>query len=274
MANSLSSFEEMICNNGPVQESIIQNLTRWDFRNLQLAGVRIPVSRDYQREFQKPIRCNEKDPEKRGERCSNSTASVDEIEIRACAGCPVWLSEYGYRVDMWIGTQYCCPCLQHERGRVRVRDDEPDDEPNIDQYPVKSKVCRRCHEFYANKHSASRSLTIAQFKVPLCKGHSLEQNKQSPLNACRCLDYVNDIWRCRSCSKVAMYYLTVRNERYRKRIMNMRIPWYRPFAWLRNYLAPDRLLCPIEGCLQQPWLDESPQERMQMCLGCSSIIRI
>lgn len=64
---NLSSIEEMVGNNGPVHESIIRNLTRWDFRDLQLAGIWIAVNQEFHRKHQKPTRCNGKDPENRGQ---------------------------------------------------------------------------------------------------------------------------------------------------------------------------------------------------------------
>lgn len=268
MANPASSFEQMILNNGPIQESIIRNLTRWDFRNLQLAGVQIPLSRGLQRRLQKPTRCDEKDPENANRRCANSTISVDDI--RACAGRPVWIVDMGFHVEECLEAQRIRPCLQKKT--LRAQDDSPDNEPNTGQYPIHSKVCGRCNEHYANKHLAQRLLTIDQFRIPLCKRHSLKHARKLPLNACRCIDYVNGNWRCRSCQRNAMLYLCTREGNFRRSISNVQIPWSHPFARVRNFWAAGAPVCPIDGCVQQPWWNEFRGERMQMCLGCNAII--
>lgn len=256
----------MILNNGPVQESVIQNLTLWEFRNLQLAGVQIPANRKLQRKFLKPTRCSEYEPGDPGERCANSTATFDDIQ--ACAGRPSYAVNNRPNVAEWLGAQDMLPCLE------QVIFQCTDDEPNTSQHPIHSKVCKRCHEFYAEDGIAGRLQGIARFQTPLCRLHSLEQSKQSPLNACRCVDYMVGKRKCYYCHRCTYDYLTIRHTLFRDSIAEARIPWTRPFALLRHYLAPDRLVCPIEGCMRNSWLDESRPERMQMCLGCNSITRL
>ena len=262
------SFERIILNHGPVQESIIRNLTRWDFRNLQLAGVRIPVSQQFQKKYLKPTRCNETDPHDWDrKRCASSTATVDEI--RACAGGPVWVVDNISKVTEWIGAQAIRPCLEHEMFGIQYNN--ADDEPNTSQYPIHSKVCKSCFEFFAARNDILLANAVSQ--SPLCKQHSLEQSKQSPVNACRCLDYLNGKYRCRRCQRDAFAYLCRRDIIFGS-IAKPRIPWSHPFARLRRLLLPHRPVCPLNGCLRQSWLDKSRHERMQMCSGCNSITSI
>lgn len=263
----MTNFKQLIENNGPVQESLIPHLTRWEFRNLLLAGVRVPVSRAFQRRHLKPTRCNENDPDAPGERCANTTESVDEI--RACTGHPLWVSNRTFYLKKWTGAQEIRPCLQTER----FPEADLDDEPNTDNHPIHSKICRRCRDFYAAEHLDEQRWTMAQFSAPLCKRHSLAQAAQLPLNACRCFAYVNDVWRCRRCHRDSMYYLKLRADYFRKPLMDVDIPWRHPVKRLRSLWAEERLVCPIEGCLRQPWAGQNGKG-MRMCLGCNAITSV
>lgn len=270
--NRPSKFEQMILNHGPIQESIIQNLTRWDFRNLLLAGVRTPVNQEFQRKHQLPTRCNEEDPEIPGEQCPHSTATGDEI--RACSGRPMWVTkDKKVYVTKWIGHQ---PWLNH-----RGQHSNSDDGQNTIQHPIHFKVCKRCHESCAAVNRAKSLLTIARFRTPLCKMHSREQSKQSPPDACRCLDFIFGNWdskpKCSKCQSITQFYLFARSAINRKNSSAPKFPWSSPiFAQWKNLLWPDskKPVCPIEGCTRRPWLDESRHERMQMCLGCNAIFSI
>lgn len=270
MANPLSMFEQMMNRNGPIQESVMRNLTHWDFRNLQLAGVRIPVSRGIQRKFLKPNRCNERDPESRFEQCTNTTRSIDEV--RACVGRPSWFSRGKFRFEKWIGDQEIQPCLQTER--YPAPESNPENEPNMGGCPIHSKVCRRCRDFYAARQLNEQLSIIGQFCTLLCKRHSLEHANQFPLNACRCHGYMNDNWRCNRCATDTIGYLDARAGMFGISLMQAKIPWYHPLARLRSLWGSRGSRCPIEGCVRQPWLDGGNRARMQMCLGCNSITRM
>lgn len=270
MADSLSKFEQMFMSNGPIQTSIIQNLTRWELRNFQLAGVRVPRSRDFQKKHEIPNRCDQGNPEKNAfEQCANTTKSFDEI--RACIGHPLWVRHKNLHQENWAGAPNR-PCLRNVRSLFR--ESNPEHQLNTAKYPIHTKVCRRCRDFYAFEDPDEQLQKIAEFQMPLCKKHSFQQQRRFPLNVCHCFDYVHDEWRCCHCYSHTMCYLIARSETFRESLTNVRIPWSQPFTRLRSLWAPSEgPVCPIEGCLRKPWLDRT-RERMQMCLACCSISKI
>lgn len=279
MANPppLSKFEELITNNGPVQTSIIENLTRWDFRNLQVAGVRLPISRTVQRKYQIPDRCDQRNPEIRTERCANTTESFDEI--KACMGYPKFYYSERIPVGTWQGAQLIWPCLQRERGWWNDKKTVSRREPNTRKYPIHSKVCRSCRDFHINTKTDWYFQAIARFGRPLCKQHSLEQTDQFPHNACRCTEYINSQWRCSHCSDDTMIYLMNRAFLLRRSLTNPSAQLWANYQTLSAEKKPENWeeevsFCPIRGCVRQPWLDETEKERMQMCMGCNAISRI
>ena len=261
----------MITNNGPVQTSIVRNLTRWEFRNLQLAGVRISVGRVFRRKYQIPIRCDECNPEEEEQlvaRCTNSTQTFDEI--RACSGSP-FLSQGKLRENS-ISDQEIQDCLQTEPWWGE--EDSPENGPNTDKHPIHTKVCRRCRDWYVANEMFHQVRTIAEFRTPLCKRHSLERANQSPLNACRCFNYINDKWRCSFCYGNTLHYLKSRADVFKIFLANVQIPWSHPWTYLTSLWAPrEGPVCPIEGCFQPAWLDKTA-ERMHLCMGCDAICRI
>lgn len=278
MASLPSNLERMIINNGPIQESLLQNLTRWDFRNLQLAGVRISISPEVRRRHQIPTRCDEIGPENAGERCANTTKSFDEI--RACEGHPVFDWSVQHNLKKSLGAQEIEPCLRNER--FPGWESNPEDEPNTREYPIHTKVCRRCRDLRAGiiARLLDEQLRIADYGRRLCKRHSLEHANQFPINTCHCLDYLNNKWRCDQCYFDTLFYVETRATVLARslRLKNERIPWSQPWAYLRSLWAShwgsEAQFCPIEGCMQQPWLDETRKERMQLCLGCNAISSI
>ena len=274
MANAAPRFEELITNNAPVQESIMRNLTPWEFRNLQLAGVRILVSRKVQRKHLTPNRCSEKDPENQEEICTNTTKSFEEI--RACAGHPLNIPDQGPFLK--IGDSKVKACLHTEPCRVEERlshdsGNVPDNEPNTEQHPIHTKVCKRCRDFYAAEQLNQQLLTIAHSRWPLCKDHSLALAMENPLNACRCLAYINDRWRCKRCTAETLAFLETRAFDVRQSIIRARYPLYRPWTWLRILKDSPWPLCPVEGCYQPASLDEI-DECMQLCLCCNTIVTV
>lgn len=273
MANPPSKFEQLIVNNWPVQTSIIQNLTGWDFRNLQLAGVPISLSKTLQRKLQIPIRCDERDPEKYTHQCTN-TETFDEI--RACKGHP-WHPWDETTLLNWHEAEHehDKPCLQKDR--MLYWGNPPNNEPNTSKYPIHSKVCRRCRDFWAARWADSHLREIARFGQPLCQQHSLEQANQFPLNTCRCFDFIHGKWRCMCCCVLALYYLETRCF-LQKAAMNPNLPENPSSDYLISVWSsvwdPEVQLCPIEGCTNPPWVDECRSERMQRCLACDVLTRI
>ena len=269
MANPPSMFEQIMLRHAPIQKAIIQNLTRWDFRNLQLAGIRVPVSRECQRKYLKPDRCNDYNPGHPGELCANSTAFVDEM--RACEGRHIWFSDGVLHIKKWIGHQDIKPCLLSEKPLAW----DSSEEPNTDTHPIHTKVCKRCRDFYVAEHLNERLRTITtRFPKPLCKRHSLAHANRFPLNACRCAEILNSKWRCSTCLRETMDYLELRADVCRIWLTDVKVPWSHPISWIRNRVASWKPLCPIEGCFRQPWIDEREHERMHMCMGCTCIIKI
>ena len=258
MANSPSSFERMVRNNGPVQTSIMQNLTRWELRNLQLAGIRISGNRLFHKKNLIADRCSEWDLE-RGEQCIHTTKSFDEI--RAWSGYPVHIPEKGSITGKWIGGDKIQSCLRNEHDQV-----------NTKSYPIHKKICRVCRDVDVATHRDAQSRKIAGFRTPLCKRHSREHANQSPLDACRCLDYINHEWRCWYCCYKTLRYLVFRARIIGISLRKKKIPWTHPWAWFKSLWASNGPMCPIEGCFQIVWLDEA-SERMYLCKGCSRICK-
>ena len=229
----------MITNNGPVQESIIRNLTAWELRNLQVAGIRISASQEVQRKYQIPNRCSEKDPNNQEGMCTNTTKSFDEII--ACTGYPLNLSNQRPVLHNWLGGHETKPCLENleiefwrnlERLR-HVSGSVPEREANTDKYPLHNKVCGRCREVYAAENLTEQLTTIESFRWPLCKHHSLKMATEFPLNACRCLAFVNEQWRCKRCTNYTLAFLKMRAFRAQCSLRRVTFPWFRPWKCLQ-----------------------------------------
>ena len=229
MANAPSRFEQMIMNNGPVQTSIMRNLTRWEFRNLQLAGVRFSGNRLLLRKYLIPDRCNEWEPQIsllwKSERCLNTSKSFDGV--RACSGCPVSISEESLVMGKGIGGEEIEKCVREVHWW--------DDEVNAERYPIHKKVCSRCRQYYAAANLADQLQRIAQFRTPLCKQHSLEHSNQFPSDACCCFGFVNHKWRCTSCYASTLNYLSTRAHVFSRALREKKIPWSHPWEYLRSF---------------------------------------
>ncbi|MCJ1467744.1 hypothetical protein MMC07_006369 [Pseudocyphellaria aurata] len=273
MASPRPTLKGMMTSCGPMQESIMQNLTRWEFRNLQLAGIRISVSREYQRRHQLPDHCNEIC---HGTQCDNSTESFD---VRSCKGRPMIVMKNGkLLLKECVGTTPMEPCIRDDWWRwwrLDQDDPNPNPEPNRDQYPIHTKVCRPCRDASAAELLEEQLLNIAQYNAPLCKTHSLDQAiAQLPLNVCRCLAFVRDPWRCRRCYISTLSYLAYRahNQPPLRQIVSV---WQRAWMYLKSLWASQQQpgpVCPLEGCSRQAWLEQN-SERMHMCLACYAITK-
>ncbi|MCJ1470949.1 hypothetical protein MMC07_009597 [Pseudocyphellaria aurata] len=159
MANPRPTLEGMITSCGPLLESIMQNLTPWEFRNLQLAGVRTSVGQEFQRRHQLPNRCNEIHF---GTECDNTTESFD---VRSCKGSPMIVWKNGeILLKEWVGTTPMGPCIRDDWWRawkLHVENPNPHPEPNQDQYPIHTKICRPCRDASAAELLGEQLLTIA-----------------------------------------------------------------------------------------------------------------
>ncbi|MCJ1467497.1 hypothetical protein MMC07_006122 [Pseudocyphellaria aurata] len=276
MADPPPTFEGMITRCGPVLESIMQHLTRWDFRNLQLAGVRISVSREFQRRHHLPNRCDEvalatlANPKTY---CDNTSETFD---IRPCMGSPMKVTKNGVLLlEQRLGSTRIQCCLRDEEWRWYLLQPNPDPEPNIDRFPIHTKICLPCRDASAAELLEEQSQVIARFNATLCKVHSLDHmTAQFPVNSCRCLAFVRDPWRCRRCYEDTLMYLGVRTE-HPPPICQHIPDWQRPWVYLKSlwdscHSGPT---CPIEGCFRPAWLDPTGA-RMQMCMSCYAITKI
>ncbi|MCJ1470077.1 ATP-dependent Lon protease pim1 [Pseudocyphellaria aurata] len=211
MANPRPTLEGVITSCLPVLESIIQNLSPWEIRNLQLAGVRIPVGREFQRRHHVPNCCNEISLIRLGPPCDNTTESFD---VRSCKGRPMEVKKNGkILLEERVGNTPMEPCLRDEWWRLILANPNPDPhpEPNRDRYPIHTKICQPCRDVFVAELLEAALLTIARYNTPLCKAHSLDHAiAQFPPNACRCLAFINEPWRCRRCHFNALDYLAYR----------------------------------------------------------------
>ncbi|MCJ1470932.1 hypothetical protein MMC07_009580 [Pseudocyphellaria aurata] len=272
MANPRPTLEGILTSCGPVLESITQNLTGWEFRNLQLAGVRISVGREFQRRHQIPNHCNNEIH--LGTECDNTTESFD---VRSCKGRPMIERKNGrILLEEWVGTTPMYSCLRDDwwRGwQLLVDDPNPHPEPNRDQYPIHTKICRPCRDASAAELLEEQLLTIAQYNAPLCKVHSLDQTiAQFPHNACRCLAFVRDPWRCRRCYQATLAYLAHRAH-IQPLFRQFAPAWQRAWVYFKSLWASPGPVCPMEGCSRPAWLEQN-SERIQMCLACKAITKI
>ncbi|MCJ1465009.1 hypothetical protein MMC07_003624 [Pseudocyphellaria aurata] len=252
----------------------MQNLTRWEFRNLQLAGVRISVSREFQERHLLPNRCNEIIPTRLKPQCDNTTESFD---VRSCKGRPRrMIKMFTIYLEERVGSTPMESCLRDDLWRLALASPNPDPEPNRDQYPIHTKICQPCRDASAEELLAEQSRMIARFNKPLCKVHSLDRRIASfPRNACRCLAFVRDSWRCRRCYEHTLSYLAYRANN--KPPFHQSVPvWQRVWVYFKSFWAsppPHEPVCPMERCSRQPWLEQY-SERMQICLVCHAITNI
>lgn len=136
----------------------------------------------------------------------------------------------------------------------------------------------RMPRLYAGLKAEHQLLQIASFHRPLCQQHSLQQANQFPLNACRCFDHINDKWRCKECCDDAMACLETRCF-LRNSALNLRLPvsWCRSnFRFFRDIwyeIWQVNRWCPISGCQNMSWYDETSMERMGQCMACNVITR-
>lgn len=220
-----------------------------------------------------PNRCDEWNP-KTPERCANTTEFFDEI--RACAGRPMRYKNQDLTESIWV--QKTQPCLQNQI--LGFDKSGLDNEPNTDEYPIHTKVCRRCHDSVAARDLNWQLRYIASFRIAFCKEHKADLTvlaDRFPLHTCRCRGYINDKWRCTRCYTETLLYLNARANAFRSSLTRVTTPWYQQpwkfftsLFWESGPVGPG---CPVKTCTQEPYYGDVPLDP-RLCLGCSSIVMV
>lgn len=178
--DSISSFESYFTFEYPFQESVMSYLNRLDFNNLQLSGLRTPISQELRRNHLVPSKCDEVliIPGINPKTCSNTTQTVDEI--RTCHGRHRDGPDLQGIQERWIEP----PCLfKHVRDSDSFVQTPHDDEGgHFDSF----NVCIHCHNRDHWSRNPNLTFTVHSFYSTMCQRHCLEYVEQRPYNACRC----------------------------------------------------------------------------------------
>lgn len=185
----------------PVQARVLSFLDRTDFRNMQLAGLGLGISRIMQRLYLIPIPCsNSKQirlqtggqntgldfltrvgwlPETT---CDNTTATMDEI--RPCTGM-VWFSKFS-------------PGTTDDIDACR--------EPHLDITGKEvtgssHNTCLECFLSAERRMSLLERRRIRRLRRTLCSKHTKENTPQAQNKPCKCLGILSTEWRCWPCRR-------------------------------------------------------------------------
>lgn len=280
-ADSKSSLEQLF-SHYPIQTSIMQNLNWCDFRNIQLAGCRVPeTSRAARKKYLIPIHCNElRYSYDSVWECENPPEDV--LEMKRCQG--LALRPDDPELGPWE------PCFEHN-GTVEHND---------------FWVCTHCRHESQESYRGDYFQLHQSLHTPLCETHSLEQYAKLPHNACSCWNTAMGNWRCDACIRNSLELLRLRSEASNEKVpMTLTLfgMWtfivFPYLEWLMRWLIkaqhllekymPWRLakrvglrpghlnmvrrrrLCPMENCVREGWFHAPGHERMQMCMGCKAI---
>ena len=160
----------------PIQTAALSSLDRTDFRNMQLAGLGLGVSKDVQRKFLVPIACIHSRP-KYGDWCTNSTATMDEI--KPCTG--LTLNRSG-RIET--------ANIDHLNQRDPLAKES-------DAIHEAHYVCLECAQKPASVQMDCE--IIASGRTALCRKHTRENTPFAHHGPCRCLESLLTGWRCWNC---------------------------------------------------------------------------
>ena len=253
-----SSLERCITTSYTILTSVLSNLNRWDFRNLQLAGIKTGISRPVQRKYLIPSTCNQKFifPREPGGQtvCCNTTQTVDEI--RTCHGRHDDDSTMSYR-EKWVEPSVLS---KHIRGQTKFVDITDENQGgHFDSF----NVCLHCIDHDREVLGPCEEEVIGRFKTRMCQVHALEHVENRPYNVCRCMGFVRKYWRCRSCAIHTLYSLEARCDDF----WGVKSPtWF--FEDEGDY--PEEK-CPIADCPGEPWFDGPMDKQMWMCRSCTAI---
>lgn len=223
----------------PVQTAVLSFLDRTDFRNMQLAGLGLGVSKEVQRKTLIPIACNDSRKASRfgpPRVCANTTSIMDEV--KPCTG-RIW-HQLARRGSMDIGD-----CRQPHHFRT-----------GTDVHGKSHNVCLECIQSAAEIISPQEYIPRA--RTTICRKHTRENTPLAHHGPCQCFEILATEWRCWECRVITL--------------MEMLNLGYRRLS------RPGRLMdvCPIMGCEEViNHLVAAKDERvgeLEMCWGCQMII--
>lgn len=185
----------------PVQARVLSFLDRTDFRNMQLAGLGLGISRIMQRLYLIPIPCsNSKQirlqtggqntgldfltrvgwlPETT---CDNTTATMDEI--RPCTGM-VWFSKFS------PGTTDNIDICREPHLDITGRE----------VTGSSHNTCLECFLSAERRMSLLERRRIRRLRRTLCSKHTKENTRQAQNKPCKCLGILSTEWRCWPCRR-------------------------------------------------------------------------
>lgn len=263
---SISNFERLFTSILPFQTSVMSNLDRLDFLNLRLAGVKTPISVQVQKKYLIPTKCDELcifPGRGRPLPCPNTTKAYHGI--RACHGVP----EDQERPEQWIKPKYHLRHYRKSGGFVKTISEDKGSQRDL------FHVCVQCHDRNEQNRRSEQVHAIASFHSSMCRSHCLEYKKQQPYNTCHCEMFVEEYWRCKSCSYATLRQLQDRARASQKNPVHRNYSYAGPFGD-PGYVGPfgdpgDPTICPMVGCTRQPWLTPPLEWQMMMCRACDGI---
>ena len=187
MADSRPLLEQMF-SKYPILTGIMQYLHFYDYRNLRLAGCRVPVtSTAVQKKHLIPIHCNDfRDNFDNTTRCGKSP---HDVEMKPCEG-------------ISLASSPDDPILDFQSAPLRHLHDGRD----------KSKcfwVCQECRD-RSQAHYENHTFFLTPTLAQLCETHSLEYEGNT--SSCRCCRTAIGDWRCSMCIETGIDMLALRAQ--------------------------------------------------------------
>ncbi len=239
MASNPPNLEGVFLNKGyyEIQESIIRNLDRVDFKNLQLAGVKmVDLGRELQRKHLTPIGCDEKLSTLDGTTppCLNTTRTIDTIG--RCTGAYV------------------------------LRDPFATSGPFLRRIHCAHNVCKPCRDGTEAQFSNFERLRIFMYCIPLCSEHSLYYaQRQMPQTECLCRAFISAQWQCTPCRQDSLVAVTKLAGLFEDSSL-LKIPWAP-----RNVVFGHK--CPTNNCPKESSMLYSDRANYRaLCLVCHTIL--
>lgn len=241
--NSALSLEYCLSTSYPILTSVMSNLNRMDFKNLQLAGLHTPISQEARMKHLVPSMCNDGFMEN----CKNTTRKIDEI--RTCHGRHRDGQDYRGHREKWVEPPYL---FKHVRGTdsfVQISNDNQ--KGHFDSF----NVCIDCH-----KISLFNDETIEKWhsSIDSCLDHR-QALEQRPFNTCRCKMFVEKHWRCYACTRSTLKGLGHRAKQNAPKVQK---------RGRRGNNGYD--VCPIDGCKAYA-IRPMSQHQMLFCRACTAI---
>lgn len=255
----------------PFQASVMSNLNRLDFRNLQLAGIRTPISQQLQRKHLISSKCDEKlvnVPGSNPVACSNITKTVDEI--KTCHGRHHDGLGLRGRQQKWREPECLYKHFPESDGLVRTSNEN--EGGHFDSF----NICIHCLNRDRRRRRTFENFTIRSFRTVLCRSHCLEYIQQRPHNVCRCRMFLEKYWRCHACSLDTLDELLLRAVTFG----DVPYPSFIFDKCLRIYVDKSTGTerknggCPILGCTGRSWLTAPLDKQVFMCRACTSIFPV